>query len=675
MNVLNESKPLHLIKHPRNKLTEQSMQVLRETNIIDYDLDSLESTYDSLDEQYLPKKFSSLSGTISRHSSERSFSDICDEFSVFLNEDEPNDSLVARSESHSKGKLHQKKEKTSKIPDPNIGNSSSDSGTFMDASKTTEKEITIDFNVADAYVKETDLTEMDTFPQSVITENKDQQKDEMLPSRSGDVERKCKSLDSDNNEFIFQDIESEFFETDCEGIHQEDESKTSIRSRQTSEELSLQFHDIESEFFETDCEGSVQERKSNTAIKSGRSSEKLTFQFQDIESEYFETDTEVKEENNKIKALRAKVFNEGSNTNTLRKKCASQKNSSVEYETTDIDRKYFQDVGSDYFDEEDLISPSKTYPITRTFSSQKYHTKQKAATNLHLKLDKTANLSNSLLRSTINELEKALSDSNLLLTKRDLEIQELRKQNNELQNDFENEVESHSQLKLMFLEKEALLAEREKSIESLNDQINTLTDELNEIRLNKWNNEESFSWNGSIESHESSDDSIVINGLFSDNMNNYKPKCRYKSKIESSNVRLSPENDRKFQSNSKRKCPRSQHKRDNKSDTINTNEINMKNFESKEYLKKTVRDEKLSQSELHAHLRMKFMRDAFFYYMIGFHPDEQINAILAILDYGDKRQDFVLEAHKMKKTGKKINVSKISTRGLTFVQEIKDGNV
>ena len=61
--------------------------------------------------------------------------------------------------------------------------------------------------------------------------------------------------------------------------------------------------------------------------------------------------------------------------------------------------------------------------------------------------------------------------------------------------------------------------------------------------------------------------------------------------------------------------------------------------------------------------------------MIGFHPDEQINAILAILDYGDKRQDFVLEAHKMKKTGKKINVSKISTRGLTFVQEIKDGNV
>ena len=132
------------------------MQVLRETNIIDYDLDSLESTYDSLDEQYLPKKFSSLSGTISRHSSERSFSDICDEFSVFLNEDEPNDSLVARSESHAKGKLHQKKEKTSKIHDPNIDNSPSDSGTSMDASKTTEKEIAIDFNVADADVKETD---------------------------------------------------------------------------------------------------------------------------------------------------------------------------------------------------------------------------------------------------------------------------------------------------------------------------------------------------------------------------------------------------------------------------------------------------------------------------------------------------------------------------------------
>lgn len=674
MNVINESKPLHLIKHPRNKLTEQSMQVLRETNIIDYDLDSLESTYDSLDEQYLPKKISSLSGTISRHSSERSFSDICDEFSVFLNEDEPNDSLVSRSESHSKGKLHQKKGETSKNHDPNIDNSSSDSGTFMDASKTSEKEINIDFNVAHADVKETDLTEMDAFPQFVITENKGQQKDEMLLSRSGNVERTCKSLDNDNNEFNFQDIESEFFETDCEGIHQENESKTSIRSRQTSEELSLQFHDIESEFFETDCEESVLERKSNAAIKSGRSSEKLTFHFQDIESEYFETDTEVKEEKKQIKPLHAKVFNEVSNTDPLRKNCAFHKSSSAGYETSDTDRKYFQDVGSDYFDEEDLISPSKTYPITRTLSSQK-HTKQKPGTNLHLKLDKATNLSNSLLRSTINELEKALSDSNLLLTKRDLEIQELRKQNNELQNDFENEVESHSQLKLMFLEKEALLAEREKSIESLNDQINTLTDELNEIRLNKWNNEEPFSWNGSIESHESSDDSVVISDLHSDNMNNCKPKCRYKSKIESSDVRLSPENNRKIQSNCKRKCPRSQHLSDNKGDTINANEINMKTFESKEYLKKTVRDEKLSQSELHAHLRMKFMRDAFFYYMIGFHPDEQINAILAILDYGDKRQDFVLEAHKMKKTGKKINVTKISTRGLTFVQEIKDGNV
>jgi len=79
----------------------------------------------------------------------------------------------------------------------------------------------------------------------------------------------------------------------------------------------------------------------------------------------------------------------------------------------------------------------------------------------------------------------------------------------------------------------------------------------------------------------------------------------------------------------------------------------------------------LSSSELHARLQMKFMRDAFFYYMIGFHSDEQINAILAILDYGDKRQDFVLEAHKLKKNGKKFNVSKVSTRELTFVQDIE----
>ena len=76
-----------------------------------------------------------------------------------------------------------------------------------------------------------------------------------------------------------------------------------------------------------------------------------------------------------------------------------------------------------------------------------------------------------------------------------------------------------------------------------------------------------------------------------------------------------------------------------------------------------------NSNDLQDNLRIKFLRDAFFYYMIGFHPDEQINAILAILEYGDRRQEFVMEAHTMRKLGKKFNVSQVSSRGHSFVQE------
>lgn len=79
--------------------------------------------------------------------------------------------------------------------------------------------------------------------------------------------------------------------------------------------------------------------------------------------------------------------------------------------------------------------------------------------------------------------------------------------------------------------------------------------------------------------------------------------------------------------------------------------------------------QKQAQRELQTQLRIKFLRDAFFYYMIDFHPDEQMKAILAILDYDDKRHDIIIESHKMKRQGKRFTVSEVSSRSLTFVQE------
>ena len=79
--------------------------------------------------------------------------------------------------------------------------------------------------------------------------------------------------------------------------------------------------------------------------------------------------------------------------------------------------------------------------------------------------------------------------------------------------------------------------------------------------------------------------------------------------------------------------------------------------------------EKAAESDQHNQLKLKFLRDAFFYFMIDFHSEEQIKAILAVLSYGDQREDVIHQAYRMRQRGKKFAVKEVSSRGLAFLHE------
>ena len=76
-----------------------------------------------------------------------------------------------------------------------------------------------------------------------------------------------------------------------------------------------------------------------------------------------------------------------------------------------------------------------------------------------------------------------------------------------------------------------------------------------------------------------------------------------------------------------------------------------------------------AESDEHNQLKLKFLRDAFFYFMIDFHSEEQIKAILAVLSYGDQREDVIYQAHRMRQRGKKFTVKEVSSRELAFLHE------
>ena len=415
----------------------------------------------------------------------------------------------------------------------------------------------------------------------------------------------------------------------------------------------IKFHDLESDFFDTDCEA-FDRSPTDDCFETNRGQTKDLVRFQDIESDFFETDCE---------------------------------GGGIDIQQSDKTFK-FQDIESDFFDEEDEISPlslalknksKPTVKLRHDSRNEKCEIKQQKQilTRLTSGKDKRASMTNSLLRATIEELERALSNSNTLLVKRDQKIQDLRKRNNELKKSLSEEVETSAQMKLLLLEKEAVVSEKEATISSYQTEIDRLSQEICDLRLYKFNNFEDFS----ISCDPSNLDNSVETDLLGDQ--DEKPNGSATTKTPNNTDTLTS-NRQNIHDNSrvtsKRSLSSPVYSTPGSGSKISGNRSSSSGTKSSSFSSplmsppqggKISNPDAVSSTELHARLQMKFMRDAFFYYMIGFHSDEQINAILAILDYGDKRQDFVLEAHKLKKSGKKFNVSKVSTRGLTFVQQVE----
>ena len=412
----------------------------------------------------------------------------------------------------------------------------------------------------------------------------------------------------------------------------------------------VKFHDLESDFFDTDTEA-LDRSPTDDCFETNRGQTKDLVRFQDIESDFFETDCE---------------------------------GAGIEIPTSSFK---FQDIESDFFDEDELSPLSlalkdkskASEKLSQDAKNEKCQIKQQKQilTRLTSGKDKRASMTNNLLRTTIEELERALSNSNTLLVKRDQKIQDLRKRNNELKKSLSEEVESSAQMKLLLLEKEAVVSEKEATIATYQTEIDRLCQEINDLRLYKLNNIQDFS----ISCDPSNLDNSVETDLLGDN----KPSCTVTTKTTNTNTSTphrQNKHDNVSMTSSKRSfSPIASTSTPGSGSKVGTSRLSSGTISKSSSFSsplmsppqggKVSNPDAVSSTELHARLQMKFMRDAFFYYMIGFHSDEQINAILAILDYGDKRQDFVLEAHKLKKSGKKFNVSKVSTRGLTFEQQVE----
>eukprot|EP00794_Sanderia_malayensis_P012182 gene12182-13439_t len=243
-------------------------------------------------------------------------------------------------------------------------------------------------------------------------------------------------------------------------------------------------------------------------------------------------------------------------------------------------------------------------------------------------IEETKKPGNLLLRRTITELERALSDTKALLGKRDAENSKVRSLLISIQGDLEDE-------KIKCFEQDSRIKEQDATIQGLRQHI---LEEQNKVESLK----------------------ADIQDKPIENKRRKEPCCAASeelSKIEKQNIKLEEQLE-KLKAELK-SC---------------SDELLVKKQKSES--RKIVCDGrttkcKHSQKErdLQMKLRMKFMRDAFFYFMIDYHAEEQLRAILAILEYEDKRQDLIFEAHKMRQKGRKFNVSQVSSRQLTFVQE------
>lgn len=445
------------------------------------------------------------------------------------------------------------------------------------------------------------------------------------------------------------------------------------------DELTVKFQDFESDFFDTDCEATDTENVDDIfGTKKDMSSETLV-KFQDIESDFFETDYEGMTDVENIIPKNVKtIHNEKSSLHKM-PEASAEMNSNSHPSKPYRSKQYSQldDIESDFFEEYESDNNNTSTPKkskiqnkkNNVINSKKDNTSQDNQTNKKLlnrltnEKDRRVSMTNSLLRATIDELERALTNSNTLLEQRDKTIRELRDHNVQLKKSLAEELESNSQLKVLVMEKDSVVSEKESEYEKLQSNFEKLEKEICNLRLYKLNNIHDLQLNYDP---INLDNSIETDLLDSPTTTDTSPAPTIDTSSSSISKRTHSCSEK--QSNTTSKCPlarsRSFSAEQSATRCTKTKQRMSKNLSSKH------EDDKNS-TELHATLQMKFMRDAFFYYMIGFHSDEQINAILAILDYGDKRQDFVLEAHKLKKSGKKFNVSKISTRGLTFVQDVR----
>lgn len=222
--------------------------------------------------------------------------------------------------------------------------------------------------------------------------------------------------------------------------------------------------------------------------------------------------------------------------------------------------------------------------------------------------------SNSLLRATICELERALKDTRRLLFDRDKENSTLRQELEKTRKDLHKEQQQKRKLQQ---EKDSKVGKEEEERAELSSKVAELSDQLR--KLEKCRDTSDVSTDDIVPCCSSMNELIEV-----------------KRKLKETEAQLEG-----FHTNNP---PRGE----------------------KTVAGKTCRH---PQKELEIQLRMKFLRDALFYYMIDFHSDEQMKAILAILNYEDKRRDIIIEAHKMRQRGKKFKVTEVSSRSLTFVQE------
>lgn len=240
--------------------------------------------------------------------------------------------------------------------------------------------------------------------------------------------------------------------------------------------------------------------------------------------------------------------------------------------------------------------------------------------------DSVSVTSNSLLRATICELERALQDTRRLLFERDKENSVLRHDLERARKDLHKETQARKKLEVENESKADKSRKEENEKSKLRDEIQELKEKLREY--------ENPTENGD------SDEIIPC-------CSSMHELVELQRKLKETEKQLE-----EFKLN-------------------NQNGGDDKAIATRPNIGNTTRTHKQTQKEIQTQLKMKFLRDAFFYYMIDFHADEQMKAILAILDYEDRRHEIIIESHQMKRQGKKFTVREVSSRSLTFVHEEK----